>query len=46
MRKNNLLQTVGFKPKAQSQSAPQQHIKTINGKKYKRGPNGEAIEVP
>jgi hypothetical protein len=42
-RKNLLLKSVGFNPKPASQSQPQ--YKTVNGVKYIRGPNGEAIKV-
>jgi hypothetical protein len=45
-RMNDLLTTYGLHPKSSApmqQSAPQ--YKTVNGIKYMRGPNGEAIKV-
>lgn len=42
-RRNMLIQSVGGKPPEQQQ---QDQIKVVNGVKYKRGPNGEAIKVP
>jgi hypothetical protein len=35
----------GSMPNMQAAQAPQEQIKIVNGKKYRRGPNGEAIEV-
>lgn len=42
---NNLRQGYGLPPKAVQQDSQQSQIKTVNGVKYMRGPNGEAIRV-
>lgn len=39
------LEQFGVKNKPQSQGSSKEQIKVVNGIKYKRGPNGEAIEV-